>query len=151
VAISQAAMKKSKPADLEAIKALVGAAAGIDPARGDQIQVMIRPFEPVSEETPPVYEAPWFAMVLRYVVALIGVLLVLLLGVKPLARALKREPGERAPGEATPAAAIAQSSADPAMLGRQVGLAQRIVEEKPEDALVALRKMLGTPNAEAAQ
>ena len=149
VAISQAAMKKSKPADLEAIKALVGAAAGVDPQRGDQIQVMIRPFESVSEETAPFYEASWFAMVVRSVVALIGIVLVLLLGVRPLARALKREPGE-ARARPSPAAAITQTAADSAVLGRQVGLAQRIVEEKPEDALVALRKMLGAPNAEAA-
>jgi flagellar M-ring protein FliF len=149
VAISQAAMKKSKPADLEAIKALVGAAAGIDPARGDQIQVMVRPFEPISEEAAPVYEAPWFAMAVRYVVALIGVVLVLLLGVRPLVRALKRQPGEAAATTA-PVAALPQSPADSAVLGRQVGLAQRIVEEKPEDALVALRQMLGTPKAEAA-
>jgi flagellar M-ring protein FliF len=150
VAISQAAMKKSKPADLAAIKALVTAATGIDPQRGDQIQVMIRPFEPVGEEAAPFYEAPWFAMVVRSMVALIGVVLVLLLGVRPLARALKREPGEKT-ASTRPTAALPQTAADSALLGRQVGLAQRIVEEKPEDALDALRKMLGAPNPESAQ
>jgi flagellar M-ring protein FliF len=150
VAISQAVMKKSKPADLEAIKALVTAATGIDPQRGDQIQVMIRPFEPVSEEAAPFYEAPWFAMVVRSMVALIGVVLVLLLGVRPLARALKREPGEKT-ASTRPTAALPQTAADSALLSRQVGLAQRIVEEKPEDALDALRKMLGAPNPESAQ
>lgn len=150
VAISQAAMKKSKPADLDAIKALIAAAAGIDPARGDQIQVMIRPFEPAAGEVAPFYEAPWFAMTLRYIVALIGIVLVLVLGVLPLARALKREPA--AVGQyAKPSAAYPQVPADSAVLGRQVGLAQRIVEEKPEDALVALRRMLGAPHGEAAK
>ncbi len=149
VAISQAAMKKSKPADLEAIKALVAAAAGIDPARGDQIQVMIRPFEPISEEPAPFHEAAWFSLAVRSVVALFGVLLVLLLGVRPLARALKREPGASGANPAA-LASVPPTATDSVLLGRQVGLAQRIVEEKPEDALIALRKMLGAPNAESA-
>ncbi len=153
VAISQDAMKKAKPGDLDQIKALVSAAAGIDPARGDQVQVMTRPFEPVSEEAAPIWEAPWFAMLVRSVAALLAVLLVLLLGVRPLVRALKREPGKG--GESTagtgPAAAALQSPADAALLGRQVSLAQRIVEEKPDDALLALRQMLGNASAESAR
>lgn len=144
VAISQAAMKKAKPGDIEQIKALVSAATGADPQRGDQVQVMVRPFEPVSEEAPPFWEAPWFAMVVRSVVALLAVLLVLLMGVRPLLRALKRAPGEAGsgnPGE--PQLAAPAPLTDAATLGKQVGLAQRIVEEKPEDALLALRQMLG--------
>ena len=137
-------MKKAKAADLEQIKALVSAAMGVDPARGDQIQVMVRAFEPVEDASLPFYETPWFAMVVRSVVALIAVLLVLLLGVRPLVRALRRgggengagEPGGQAPRKTPP-------TIDPALLGRQVGLAQRIVEEKPDDALVALRALLG--------
>ena len=150
VAISQATMKKAKPADLEQIKALVSAAMGVDPARGDQIQVMVRAFEPVEDVSLAFYEAPWFAMVVRSVVALIAVLLVLLMGVRPLIRALRRstdgpsaadEPGVLAARKPPPAL-------DAALLGRQVGLAQRIVEEKPDDALVALRALLGQSTAE---
>jgi flagellar M-ring protein FliF len=89
-------------------------------------------------------------MVVRSVVALLAVLLVLLMGVRPLVRALKRGGGEvgDGDGDAAPARAPAVQSADPALLGRQVGLAQRIVEEKPEDALVALRSLLGQNAAE---
>lgn len=150
VAISQEAMKKTKPADLDQIKALVSAAVGLDPQRGDQVQVITRAFEPVEDVSLPFYEAPWFAMVVRSVVALLAVLLVLLMGVRPLVRALKRGGGEGGDGdgEAAPARAPAGLSADPALLGRQVGLAQRIVEEKPEDALVALRSLLGQNAAE---
>lgn len=156
VALSQEAMKKSKPADIDQIKALVSAAVGADPQRGDQVAVMVRPFEPVEATAMPFYEAPWFAMVVRSVVALIAVLLVLLMGVRPLIKALKREPAEHDPGAdgtaAPPAANPAGGTVDAALLGRQVGLAQRIVEEKPDDALVALRQMLGTSAApEAAQ
>jgi flagellar M-ring protein FliF len=150
VAISQEAMKKAKPADLDQIKALVSAAVGLDPQRGDQVQVITRAFEPVEDVSLPFYEAPWFAMVVRSVVALLAVLLVLLMGVRPLVRALKRGGGEGGDGDggAAPARAPAAQSADPALLGRQVGLAQRIVEEKPEDALVALRSLLGQNAAE---
>jgi flagellar M-ring protein FliF len=155
VALSQEAMKKSKPADVDQIKALVAAAVGADPQRGDQVTVMVRPFEPVEANALPFYEAPWFAMVVRSVVALIAVLLVLLMGVRPLIRALKRERGEGDPDSsgqgAAPAASPASGPVDAALLGRQVGLAQRIVEEKPDDALVALRQMLGTSAAEASQ
>lgn len=151
VAISQEAMKKAKPGDLEQIKALVSAATGADPARGDQVQVLVRPFEPVATEPPPFWEAPWFAMAVRSAVALLAVLLVLLLGVRPLVRALKREPREPAPeGTGPELAALPPTGADPAVLGQQVNLAQRIVQEKPDDALVALRAMLGQPRTETA-
>ena len=147
VAISQAAMKKAKATDLEQIKALVSAAMGVDPARGDQIQVMVRAFEPVDAVSLAFYEAPWFAMVVRSVVALIAVLLVLLIGVRPLIRALRRGGGgaDSAAGNAAanPAHPV-QPATDAALLSRQVGLAQRIAEEKPDDALEALRALLGT-------
>jgi flagellar M-ring protein FliF len=113
--------------------------------------VLVRPFEPVSEEAPSFWEAPWFAMVVRSVVALLAVLLVLLMGVRHLVRALKRQPGEAGGnGDGKPAPApTPPSGPDAALLGRQVNLAQRIVEEKPDDALVALRAMLGQPKPES--
>ncbi|MFO1255771.1 MAG: flagellar basal-body MS-ring/collar protein FliF [Sphingomonadaceae bacterium] len=159
VAISAEAMKKAKPGDIEQIKALVAAATGIDPQRGDQIQVLVRPFEPAEDTALPFYEAPWFAMVVRSVVALLAVLLVLLMGVRPLIRALKREPADAPPGEnaedgevaARPAVDPATGTVDAALLGRQVGLAQRIVAEKPDEAIDALRAMLGQPKPEPAQ
>src|SRR6218665_3125743 len=96
VAISAKAMKDAKAAGTDQIKQLVSAAVGADPARGDQVAVIARNFEPVAAEAPPFYEAPWFATVLRNAVALIAVLLVLLLGVRPLIKALKRDPAQPA-------------------------------------------------------
>ena len=159
VAISQAAMKNGKPADVEAIKALVSAATGANPQRGDQVQVMVRPFEPAADEALPFYEMPWFATLARSVVALLAVLLVLLLGVRPLLKTLRKEPASKpADGEG---AELAQPDENPArdpvtgaidaeLLGKQVSLAQRIVEEKPDDALHALRQMLAQPREGAA-
>lgn len=167
VAISAKAMKGGKPADMEQIKQLVSAAVGADAARGDQVAVVARSFEPVSDEGIPFYETPWFAMVVRYGAGLLAVLLVLLLGVRPLIRAFKREPAERAAGdvpaletsgeggenetegEGAPQAAR-KAPLDPGALSQQVGLAQRIVAEQPDNALVALRQMLAQPGTEAA-
>ena len=92
VALSGAIMAKAKPAEIDQIKQLVAAAVGADPARGDQVAVVVRSFNPVAVTPPAFYETPWFAMVVRNVVALLAVLLTLLLGVRPLIKALKRDP-----------------------------------------------------------
>ena len=192
VALSAEMMAKAKPADIEAIKQLVSAAVGADPARGDQVAVQVRAFKPVEIEPAPFWETPWFATILRNAVALIAVLMVLLLGVRPLIKALKREPATAAedkaakkkrkkgaaaddddedenaegesesPEEAEPITADEMAEAlqpaqnaetgkvDPEALARQVSLAQRLVVEKPDNALVALKQMLNTPEDEEA-
>ncbi len=154
VAISQAAMKKQgRPTDIEAIKALVSAAVGADAQRGDQIAVVARPFEPVVASETPFYETPWFTLALRSAVGLLVVILVLLLVVRPALALLKRpapmtegngdQPAPGAPAAPASHAASAEADVDDrALLGKQVELAQRLVEEKPEEAIVALRRML---------
>ena len=92
-------------------------------------------------------------------VALIGVLLVLLLAVRPLLKLLKRESGDAAGDKsgndsgAAPLALEGRASHRPAIDGtiieRQIELAQRMVEEKPEQAVVALRRMLAQPGTAA--
>ncbi|OYX61547.1 MAG: flagellar M-ring protein FliF [Novosphingobium sp. 32-60-15] len=190
VALSQEMMAKAKPADIEAIKQLVSAAVGADPARGDQVAVQVRAFKPAEVEAAPFWETPWFATILRNAVALIAVLMVLLLGVRPLIKALKKEPavaedskdkkkknkkgddaedddaeavegesvGEEQPepisaDEMAETLQVAQNAetgkVDPEALARQVSLAQRLVVEKPDNALVALKQMLNTPEEEA--
>jgi flagellar M-ring protein FliF len=155
VAISQAAMKNAKAADIDQIKQLVSAAVGADAQRGDQVAVVLRKFEPVVAEPPEFYEQPWFATVLRNAVALIAVLLVLLLGVRPLIKAFRRDPAD-SPAQAGEVPLLpsagggmlpAASGMDPAILNQQVGLAQRLVEERPDNALAALRQMLNQTDA----
>ena len=92
VALSQAIMAKAKPAEIDQIKQLVTAAVGADTARGDQVAVVVRTFRPETVTPLSFWETPWFAMIVRNVVALLAVLLTLLLGVRPLIKALKREP-----------------------------------------------------------
>jgi flagellar M-ring protein FliF len=170
VALSAAAMAKAKPGEIDQIKQLVSATVGVDPARGDQVAVVVRNFQTVTIDQPKFWETPWFAMAVRNGVALVAVLLTLLLGVRPLIKALKRDPVPPAPvnslpapgetaqddatdtrGEASTGRAVTDARPDPEMLGRQVGLAQRLVREKPDTAVAALRQMLNDPQAEPAQ
>jgi flagellar M-ring protein FliF len=189
VALSAAAMAKARPADIEQIKQLVSAAVGADPSRGDQVAVAVRSFSPVDVTPPKFYETPWFAMAVRNGVALLAVLLTLLLGVRPLIKALRRD--GRTPSPADTAAAVAQDedtdeaaeaietppraeamralgpsattelikpmlapaqddsgAIDTERLSRQVGLAQRLVQEKPDSAVAVLRQMLNEPGTE---
>lgn len=164
VALSQSAMKGMKPADLDQIKQLVSAAVGADTARGDQIAVFSRKFDATPDEAIPFYETSWFGMILRNAIALIAVLLVLLLGVRPLIKALRRDPAATAEGEdgvegegpllpsptAVGGASPLSGAIDSALLGQQVSLAQRMVEEQPESAVLALRQMLKAQGVEAA-
>jgi flagellar M-ring protein FliF len=163
VALSAEAMKGGKAADAEQIKQLVSAAIGADQTRGDQVAVVVRKFDKTVDEGVPFYETSWFADVLRYGVALIGVLLVLLLGVRPLIRAFRPdkaakgaddgapEDGPSLSGLGTLPPPAAAAATDPEMLGRQVSLAQRMVEEQPESAVIALRKMLQANGMEPAR
>jgi flagellar M-ring protein FliF len=164
VALSAAAMKGGKAGDADQIKQLVSAAIGADPARGDQVAVVVRKFDSIAEVGVPFYETSWFADVLRYGVGLLGVLLVLLLGVRPLIKAFRPDKAAKADGDAEgedgpllggtgvlPALAAMGPATDPEMLSRQVSLAQRMVEEQPESAVIALRKMLQANGMEPAR
>jgi flagellar M-ring protein FliF len=182
VALSAEVMAKAKPADIEQIKQLVSATVGADATRGDQVAVAVRSFQPMKTEPTPFWEAPWFAMVVRNAVALLAVLLTLLLGVRPLIKALKRDPAaaggkksKDADGDdddddeeedeesdddapvrvkATPMLKPAQDPVtgviNAEMLSHQVSLAQRLVTEKPDSALAALRQMLKESEEEPA-
>lgn len=154
VALSQEAMKGANAAEMKKLEELIGAAVGANPARGDQVAVIVRPFEAVGIEAPPFWETPWFATILRNVVALLAVLLVLLFGVRPLMKAIAGKRKDAADGEndgreAAPRAGRlsivtpADAGPDRDRLTAQIELARRIVREKPDDALLALRRMLG--------
>ena len=121
--------------------------------------MVARKFTPNEAEGLPFYETGWFGMILRNGVALLGLLLVLLLGVKPLVKALKRETpdaGPSSPGESSAGpvsenrlAPPAPRQIDPEALNQQVGLAQRVVAEQPDNALIALRQMINQADSGA--
>ncbi len=154
VAISSDAIKQGKTADIEQVKSLVGAAVGINPARGDQLAVAVRNFTTPASDPPAFYEAPWFAMVIRNLVMLVGLVLVLFLVVRPIIASLTRR-RESGAGETGAAAAASDApmlarlgatpcgAIDSALLSHHVGNAQRLAVEKPEAAAQALRQMIG--------
>ncbi|MEP0392575.1 MAG: flagellar basal-body MS-ring/collar protein FliF [Erythrobacter sp.] len=89
IAVSEAALEAAAPMTAEQLQTLVSAAVGADDARGDQVQVVVGAFDSTEMPMPAFYEQAWFAQLLRIVAALIAVLLVLLLAVRPLIEAAK--------------------------------------------------------------
>ena len=161
VAISAKALKNAK-ADSEQIKQLVSAAVGIDAQRGDQVAVIAREFSKAEDTGLPFYESGWFATIVRNAVALIALLLVLMLGVRPLIKALNAVPAAEAAGGTVAMRKrqrgrrrylrcrplhLPSRPIDPARLSQQVGLAQQLIADKPDDAVAALRQMLSPAEA----
>ena len=182
VALNREAMAGMKPADTQALERLIGAAVGADVQRGDTVAVIVRPFSTPVEDAIGFWEQPWFATVLRNAVALIAVLLVLLLAVRPLVRSVTGEKAKAAKGkgklveaandedgeaqdeaaegkdgtaalggpDALPQLPDLMPADDPRRLAAQMELARQIVRDKPDDALLALRRMINQNRAEAA-
>jgi flagellar M-ring protein FliF len=91
--------KPRSPVEMQQITQLVNSAVGANAARGDQVTVISRRFAAAPDlgGTQPWYESGWLAMLVRNVTAIVIALLVLVLGVRPLAKALmkKREDAGR--------------------------------------------------------
>ena len=160
VAIDENAMANASAADIKKIEDLVSAAVGAREERGDTVTVMTRPFTEVTMEEPPFYETGWFAMIVRNVVALLAVLLVLMLAVRPALKMVRNRAtkADKAAAEAAKAenggAQLMPPDAgfDREGLDAQIELAQRIAREQPQDAVMALRRMLAEPaTSEAAR
>jgi flagellar M-ring protein FliF len=166
VAVSDAALKAAAPMTAQQLEALVSAAVGANTQRGDMVEVVASKFDPVDLEPPAFYEEPWFAMLVRYGTALLAVLLVLLLAVRPLIGKLKDKNATAAlPSEDAPLAVISDSDAQDngaplpagdegvalADLPRQVELARRLAASQPERAVEALQRMLEGPDSRAGE
>ena len=153
VAINAAALEAIAPAGQEQIQALVEAAVGADAERGDLVSVVAGTFEDVSVEPLPFYEEGWFWGALRAGGALVALLLILLLGVRPLLKKIRAAATKSvADDEAAPAqpalAAPAATTGSPAMpqdLAQQVELARQLAANQPDRALAALQRMLASP------
>lgn len=163
VAISEEALKAASPLTAARVQDLVRAAVGADDARGDQVQVVVSKFEQTELEPLAFYEQSWFAMALRYTAALLAVLLVLLLAVRPL---IKRMFGDKQAPAGTDQDALPSDDDDddvivePANAGgvivsakgqlpRQVELARRLAATQPDRAVEALQRMLAPPSDSA--
>lgn len=168
VAVSDEALQAAAPMTSEQLQALVSAAVGADTQRGDQVQVVASAFDNSEMEPLGFYEEKWFADVLRYVTALIAVLLVLLLAVRPLIKRMREagaqdkalakveddeeaegeegEPGEEGTGKpALPHADGAEASTEDFPL--RVELARQLTVTQPDRAVEALQRMLALNEA----
>lgn len=171
VAIIADAMKGAKPQEIQDLQSLVSAAVGADPARGDTVKIVTRTFTPVAVEETPFYETDWFAMIVRNGAAVLAVLLVLLLGVRPMITALRGgKPAKKgrkgdvqlddslpsttaaltARPEISDVEGVAVEISRAELLARQLEIAQRLVAEKPDSAVLVLRQMLSPPDDQKA-
>ncbi len=161
VAVSQEAMVAAAPLTPQQLQALVSAAVGADNARGDKVEVVVSAFGTAEIAEPAFYEQSWFAQVLRYGTALIAVLMVLMLAVRPLiARSRKdaKSGGSNAATDETSAAGLSSATMDASAaadvsvdLSGQVTLARTLATQQPDRALEALQRMLEPPAPDAAK
>jgi flagellar M-ring protein FliF len=140
--------------EIQQITQLVRAAVGFDPNRQDQVTVISRKFSEAAtaaKDGPAWYDAGWVPLVARNATALVIALLVLFLGVRPLAKALlkKRDEPSHRPALAIGSAADgappqvrlemaeqAQSYED------RVGVVRGFTRENPARAALAVRDMI---------
>ncbi|MGQ3178790.1 MAG: flagellar basal-body MS-ring/collar protein FliF, partial [Blastomonas fulva] len=159
---------------------LVKGAIGFDVARGDQVAISSRNFEPVTAVEEPFYQTSWFNMLVRNVSALL-VALALIFGIgRPLLKRYTKQKAEdkeaaaAAAGEGPSgllAQALARDGTDPRAAGRTVNdnepvtldminaassyqeralLIQNFVRQNPDHATLVVRDLL-KGNADAAK
>ncbi|MDN4630236.1 flagellar basal-body MS-ring/collar protein FliF [Sphingomonas sp. PsM26] len=99
--------------EIQQITQLVQSAVGYNQPRGDVVTVISRKFAGASalDDKQPWYEAGWLPVVARNLTAIIVALLVLLLGVRPLVKAIGKKKETSAEGTVLPRE----------MLGEEVG------------------------------
>jgi len=97
--------KPRSAVEIQQITQLVRTAVGFDQGRNDQVVVISRKFAGSAEldAKQPWYDAGWLPVAARNVTAIVIALLVLFLGVRPLAKALLKKPD----GAIDPAARLA--------------------------------------------
>ena len=143
-------------AEIQQLTDLVRATVGADTTRNDQVVVVSRRFAPAEATTAAWYDNAWLPMVARNVTALIIVLLVLLLGVRPLAKSLMKkreeatdrpalgrpivgENGEALPG--TPAVSI-DALAGASGYDNRIDAVRGFTRDNPARAALAVRDMI---------
>jgi flagellar M-ring protein FliF len=146
--------KPRTPAEIDKITQLVRAAVGYDQNRNDQVTVVSAKFAgvDVDADATPWYKASWIPMVLRNLTAIVVALLVLLFGVKPLAKALLKKREEAAqPRLALGGGEAGQPGPEPVSIdmlegGRgyddRVGLVRGFTRDNPARAALAVRDMI---------
>lgn len=141
--------------EVNQITDLVKAAVGFNAVRQDQVTVISRKFAGAADagaDGPAWYDNAWLPMVARNVTAIVIALLVLILGVKPLAAALLKRREEPAAPVQTPFDVQNQIAASgTAQLDQlesannyddRVGIVRGFTRENPARAALAVRDMI---------
>ena len=99
--------------EINQINDLVKSAVGFDQTRNDNVTVISRKFADATDagDAPKWYDNAWLPVLARNVTALIIALLVLLLGVRPIAKALMKKREDASPEKLAAAEAGAQANA----------------------------------------
>ena len=140
--------------EINQITDLVKSAVGYDQGRSDQVTVISRKFADDSATTdgPAWYDNAWLPVIARNVTAILIALLVLLLGVRPLAKGLmkKRDDAPRAAlpgaaadgqiGEATPVSLDQLESSRG--YDERIGAVRGFTRDNPARAALAVRDMI---------
>jgi len=100
--------------EIAQISDLVKSAVGFDAGRSDNVTVISRKFagSDTAADGPAWYDAAWFPMVARNLTAIVIALLVLLLGIRPLAKALMKTRADATAGATTVGGADGVASDD---------------------------------------
>jgi flagellar M-ring protein FliF len=143
--------------EINQITDLVKSTVGFDPARQDQVTVISRKFaaaDASANDGPAWYDNAWLPVLARNGTAILIALLVLFLGVRPLAKALvKKREDDTAPAGALPIAAPAgQPQVAPAVgleqmqaadgLDDRLGAVRGFTRDNPARAALAIRDMI---------
>jgi len=147
------------------ITQLVRATVGFDPNRADNVTVISRKFTPAAEGSqttgPAWYDAGWVPLLARNLTALAIALLVLFLGVRPLAKALMKRRDETSnrpalansgyaqqpQGGPQPAVSIDMLDKGGKSYDDRVGLVRGFTRDNPARAALAVRDMIKADGA----
>lgn len=152
--------KPRSPVEIQQITQLVQTAVGYSQGRGDQVTVISRKFAGAAalDDAQPWYDNAWLPMIARNVTAIVIALLVLLLGVRPLATALMKKrddagqsprpalgrdaaiAGDRADGQPGPVSIEALASAR--NYDDRIGMVRGFTRDNPTRAALAVRDMI---------
>jgi len=153
--------KPRSPVEIQQITQLVQSAVGYDASRSDQVTVISRKFAaaPETGSGQPWYESGWVAVIARNVTAIVIALLVLIMGVRPLAKVLMKRSNDAGPrlalgrdmGGASGGGAAGGSGAPPvsidALAGARnyddrIGMVRGFTRDNPARAALAVRDMI---------
>jgi len=147
--------KPRSAAEINNITQLVRAAVGYDQSRNDQVTVIQARFAgaDANADSTPWYQASWIPMVLRNVTAIVVALMVLLFGVRPLAKVLLKKRDDvvqprlaLGSGIEGDPAGLPPVSIDMLESGRgyddRVGLVRGFTRDNPARAALAVRDMI---------